>query len=127
MMDVAEGAPWRNPRIVTTLLLVFLFGATSGAVLHDRLHRTASAGSREPSRDAVLQKFKADLGLSGAQADKIALILEDYQQYYQSLQDQLDDLRATGKTRILQILNADQRGKFQKMMSDLPPQLAPKQ
>src|SRR5215472_385942 len=119
MMAVYDRATWHNSRIITTLLLVFLAGATTGALsmrlgLHDKLHRTAPVSSR----DAVLQKFKTELDLSPPQADKIALVLEDYRQYYQSLQDQLDDLRATGKTRILQILNQDQRGKFEKMMSD---------
>ncbi len=130
-MAAAERAPWQNPRILSTLLLVFLAGGTAGALsmrlgLHDKLHHTASAASREPSREAVLQKFRTELGLSGAQTEGIALVLDDYGQYYQSLQDQLDDLRATGKTRILQILNPDQRAKFQKMMTDLAPQLTGK-
>jgi hypothetical protein len=50
-------------------------------------------------------------------------VLDDYSQYYQSLQDQLDDLRASGKTRIMQILDADQRVKFERMMNQLAPQL----
>ena len=58
-----------------------------------------------------------------AQTEKLALVLDDYRQYYQSLQEQLDDLRATGKTRIMQILNPEQRDKFEKMMTDLAPQL----
>jgi hypothetical protein len=128
MMAAAERAPWQNPRILSTLLLVFLAGGTVGALsmrlgLHEKLHR-AMSGSREQSREAVLQKFKTELDLSGSQTEGIALVLDDYGQYYQSLQDQLDDLRATGKTRILQILNPDQRVKFQKMMTDLAPQLA---
>jgi Spy/CpxP family protein refolding chaperone len=127
-MVVAERAPWQNPRILTTLLLVFLAGASAGALsmkmgLHDKLHRTASAGSQ--GRDAVVQKFKAELELSGAQTDQIAAVLEDYKKYYQSLQDQLDDLRANGKSQILRILNPEQRVKFEKMMAELAPQLAP--
>ena len=129
-MVVAERAPWQNPRILSTLLLVFLAGASAGALsmklgLHDKLHRTASAGSREQGRDAVVQKFKAELELSGAQTDQIAAVLEDYKKYYQSLQDQLDDLRANGKSQILRILNPEQRVKFEKMMAELAPQLAP--
>jgi len=128
MMVAAERAAWHNPRILSTLLLVFLAGATTGALsmrlgLHQKLHRSAGSALRGPNRDAVLQKFKADLDLSGAQTDQIALVLDDYRLYYQSLQDQIDDLRATGKTRILQILNPEQRVKFEKMMADLGPQL----
>jgi hypothetical protein len=129
MMVAVERAPWQNPRILSTLLLVFIFGATAGALsmrlgLHQKLHRpVAAAPSHETGREAALQKFRTELDLSGAQADKIGLVLDDYSLYYQSLQDQLDDLRSTGKTRILQILNADQRAKFEKIMADLAPQL----
>jgi len=73
----------------------------------------------------VLQRFKAELDLSGDQSEKLGMVLDDYRQYYQSLQDQLDDLRSTGKTRILAILNPQQRDRFEKMMNDLAPQLEP--
>jgi Spy/CpxP family protein refolding chaperone len=126
MMVATARAPWQNPRILSTLMLVFLAGAASGALwmqlgLHDKLHHTSDSAASP--RDQVLQKFKSELDLSPAQSDKIARVLEDYTQYYQSLQDQLDDVRATGKTQILQILDPKQRGKFEAMMDQLAPQL----
>src|SRR5579863_5452765 len=125
--DSAERATWQNPRIFSTLLFVFLAGGATGAVsmkfgLHQILHRSTAPTSKE----AVLQKFRADLNLTPAQTEKISLILDDYRHYYQSVQDQEDDIRATGKMRILQELNPAQRDKFQKMMGEIPPQLAPK-
>jgi cytochrome P450 len=127
MASASERATWHNPRIFSSLLLVFLAGAATGAVsmkfgLHELLHRSAAPTSKE----AVLQKFRADLNLTPAQTEKISLILDDYRQYYQSVQDQQDDIRATGKMRILHELDAAQREKFQKMMGEIPPQLAPK-
>jgi hypothetical protein len=127
MTVASERATWQNPRIFSTLLLVFLAGAAAGAVsmkfgLHDLLHHSATPASKE----AVLQKFRTDLNLTPAQADRISLVLDDYRHYYQSVQDQLDDIRATGKMRILQELDPSQRDKFQKMMGEIPPQLAPK-
>ena len=127
MTLASERATWQNPRIFSTLLLVFLAGATTGAVsmkfgLHDILHKSTPPASKE----AVLQKFRTDLNLTPAQTDKISLVLDDYRHYYQSVQDQLDDIRATGKMRILQELDPSQRDKFQKMMGEIPPQLAPK-
>jgi hypothetical protein len=123
----AERATWQNPRIFSTLLFVFLAGGATGAVsmkfgLHQILHRSTAPTSKE----AVLQKFRADLNLTPAQAEKISLILDDYRHYYQSVQDQEDDIRATGKMRILQELDPVQRDKFQKLMGEIPPQLAPK-
>ena len=129
MMVATARAPWQNPRILSTLTLVFLAGAASGALwmqlgLHDKLHHTSvSAAASASPRDAVLQKFRTQLSLSPVQTDKIAKVLEDYTQYYQSLQDQLDDVRATGKTQILDILDPAQRGKFEEMMNELAPQL----
>jgi hypothetical protein len=123
----AERATWQNPRIFSTLLLVFLAGATAGAVsmkfgLHQFLHRSSVPASKEE----VLQKFRTDLNLTPAQTQKISLILDDYRQYSQSVQEQQDDIRATGKMRILQELDSSQRDKFQKLMGEIPPQLAPK-
>lgn len=128
MMVAAERAPWQNPRIVSTLMMVFLAGAAVGAIsmrfgLHGWLHNRPAAAAQPATRDAVLSRFKAELDLDSSQTEKLGLVLDDYRQYYQSLQDQLDDLRSTGKTRIMQILNPDQRVKFQKMMTDLAPQL----
>jgi Spy/CpxP family protein refolding chaperone len=118
-----------NPRIASTLLLVFLAGAAVGMLgmkygLHDRLHRVAAAApARESSHDAMLQDFKTKLDLSSEQTDQISVVLQDYSHYYESLQDQLDDLRSTGLSRILQILQPGQREKFQKMRAELVPQL----
>ena len=119
-----------NPRIASTLLLVFLAGAATGMLgmrygLHDRLHKAIAAAAlpKEASREAVLQEFKTKLDLSQEQTDRIAVVLEDYRHYYESLQEQLDDLRSTGRTRIVQILQPGQRDKFEKMMDELAPQL----
>ncbi len=129
MMVVAERAPWQNPRIVSTLMLVFLAGAATGALsmrlgLHEKLHRPAPVTTQDSNRDAILNRFKTQLDLSGPQTQQLGLVLDDFGQYYQSLEEQLDDLRATGKTRIIAILNPQQREKFEKMMADLAPQLA---
>jgi len=78
------------------------------------------------TNDALIQRFKTDLNLSPDQTDKIAMVLADYREYYHSLEDQLDDVRSTGKSRIMQILDDQQRTRFEKMMVDLQPQLEAK-
>jgi hypothetical protein len=118
-----------NPRIASTLLLVFLAGAAAGMLgmqygLHDRLHRSVSAAApRDSSREAVLANFKTKLDLSPEQTEQISVVLQDYSHYYESLQDQLDDLRSTGLSRIVRILQPGQREKFEKMRTELVPQL----
>ena len=124
----------QNPKVISTLVVVFLAGAAVGALamqlgLHEKLHRTAAAASKPvplAAKDAVLQRFKTELDLSTVQTQQISSILDDYRHYYQSLQDQLDDVRAMGKTRIVQILDEGQRQKFDKMMTELQPRLEAK-
>ena len=121
-----------NPRIVFTLVVVFLAGAVTGMLgmrygLHDQLHQTATAND---GRDAVLERFRAELKLSDDQAVKLSEVLDDYGHYYKSVEDQMrelhlreqiEDLRSTGKSRIMEILNDEQRKKFEKMMPELAP------
>jgi len=129
----------KNPKVLGTLLLVFLAGAAVGALvmqmgLHEKLHRTVSAAMTArpaPTRgfannDALIQRFKTELNLSADQTVKIAMVLSDYREYYHNLQDQLDDVRATGKTRIMQILDDQQRAKFEKIMGTLQHQVEAK-
>jgi trans-aconitate methyltransferase len=129
----------KNPKVLGTLLLVFLAGSAVGALvmqmgLHEKLHRTVSAAMTEhpaatrafDNNDALIQRFKTELNLSADQTVKIAMVLSDYREYYHNLQDQLDDVRATGKTRIMQILDDQQRSKFEKIMGKLQHQLEAK-
>jgi hypothetical protein len=74
---------------------------------------------KEGGRDISLQRFKTELNLDSEQTKQIERVLDDFVMYYQSLQDQMDDVRATGKNRILHILHDDQKQKFDKMLTDL--------
>lgn len=123
----------RNPKVISTLAFVFLAGMAAGALfmregLHEKLHRTVAAASvpAQSPRDAVVQRFRTELNLTADQTQQIAAVLDDYRLYYQSLRDQLDDVRSTGKNHILQILDPAQREKFEKMMNELYPQLEAK-
>jgi len=123
-----------NSRIVFTLAGVFLAGVGTGMLgmrfgLHEQLHHAVvpTETTAKPSAQdqaAVLEKYRTELNLSPEQTAKLASVLDDYKQYYQSVQeqieelrlrDQIDDLRSTGKNQILDILNADQRKKFEQM------------
>lgn len=121
-----ERCAWWNLRVVSTLLLVFLTGAAAGALtmelgLRDRVHRSGPAWT-EGGKQIFLQDFKTQLDLTPQQANDISVVLDDYGTYYQAIQGQLDEVRATGKSRILQILNDDQRKKFEQMLVDLQTQ-----
>jgi hypothetical protein len=116
-------APWKNPRIVYTLLFVFLSGAVAGAVsarfsMSPERHKSGPYW-QEGGREISLQRFKKELDLTPQQATEIETVLDDFVMYYQTLQAQMDDVRATGKNRIVKLLREDQKQKFERMLNDL--------
>ncbi len=126
-MHVAERASWQNPKVLTTLLMVFVAGAFTGALsmrwdLHRRLHPSATSSSwKDPNAAKIfIDRCRKDLNLSPKQSQEMSAILDDYKSYYQSVQDQLDDVRATGKGKIMELLDDEQRKKFEKMLTEVP-------
>lgn len=101
---------WRDPRVLSTLSMVFLAGALTGALtmrvgLHDRLH----------GGELSYQQLKTELNLTPDQANKIKMILDDFVKYNQDIESQVDSVRANGKTQIKSVLNEDQKKRFEKI------------
>ncbi|MFN7922091.1 MAG: hypothetical protein U0Q16_18460 [Bryobacteraceae bacterium] len=114
----------RNPKVLLLLLLVFLCGSAAGALFARYTNRRASAATvarswKEGGREISLQRFKDELDLTPEQTKEVESVLDDFMMYYQTLQAQLDDVRANGKERIQGILKPDQREKFKRMMTEL--------
>ncbi len=114
---------WMSPRLVLAVVLVFSAGGLTGA-LAVRLsqHNTQSQPAAYYTingKEVALQQLVKDLDLSADQAKQLETILDDFVMYMQTLQSQMDDVRASGKSRILNILDDRQRVKFEKMMGDL--------
>jgi len=124
-MLAADRASWQNPKILSTLLLVFVAGALTGALfmrlgLHDRLHRSSSGPLSNPkSAEIFLGRCEKELKLSPQQAEQMKAVLDDYKLYYQSLQVSLEEVRATGKTRIMALLNDDQKSQVEKLLVEM--------
>lgn len=122
-MPPVQRTSWQNPRILLTLFFVFLCGMTAGMLtmalgVHRWIHPSQQSFWRESGKE-VSKRFKAELNLTPQQADQLETILDDFFTYYHTLQAQLDDVKASGKQRILRILNDDQKRKFEKIMSDM--------
>lgn len=119
----ASTSPWRNPKIILILLSVFLCGAVAGVVGLRISQRTVSAKQmpyyKEGGREISLQRFRKELDLTNDQAAEIEVILDDFMMYYQTLQAQMDEVRAHGKDRIQTLLDDKQRAKFNRMLNDL--------
>jgi Spy/CpxP family protein refolding chaperone len=126
-MYAAERASWQNPRVLTTLVLVFLTGALAGAIsmragLHEKMHRSAPSYWRDGRNEFSYDRLKKDLDLTAEQSERLKTILDDFDKYHEDLQAQIEDVRATGKNRIMQMLDSRQRQRFEQLSNQLPPQ-----
>ncbi|HWR53878.1 MAG TPA: hypothetical protein VN428_22395 [Bryobacteraceae bacterium] len=120
--------PWRNPRIALTLFLVFLAGFSAGLAVFSlgaqRWMRGAEAAPQwrdtgDPGRQALLNRFKSELSLTPDQTRQLESVLDDYFTYYHTLQAQLDDVRASGRDRILRLLDNGQKRRFEQLMDEV--------
>jgi Spy/CpxP family protein refolding chaperone len=126
-MFAPDRTSWQNPRILITLAMVFLCGALAGAItmrsgLHDKLHRTAAVYWKDDRTGFSYDKLKKELNLTAEQSERLKIILDDFVKYHQDLQAQIEDVRATGRNRIVQMLTPEQRRRFEELSNQLPPQ-----
>ncbi len=117
-------ASWRNPRIFAVLLAVFLCGSFSGALV---MRYAIPPKFQEPAvywtkggREITLEHYEQELDLTPEQSQQMELIIDDFMMYIHTLQSQMDEVRANGKSRILRILNPDQQAKFEEMIKEVP-------
>jgi Spy/CpxP family protein refolding chaperone len=123
-MFASDRPTWQNPRILMTLVLVFLAGALAGAIgmqegLHAQLHRGATYW-RGDKAEFSYQRLKTELNLTPDQSEKLKTILDDFVKYHEDLEAQIEDVRATGRIRIVQILTPEQRKRFEELSGKLP-------
>jgi len=121
-MRSVERTSWQNPKVLTLLLFVFALGAVTGALgmrvgLHQYLHRASSTWNPKAAR-AFLDRCEKELNLTPKQREEMGSILDDYKQYYEAL----EDVRSTGKRRIMALLDEQQKQKFEQMLTE-PPKL----
>lgn len=112
----SPGTWFRNPRVacLTTLAVVFLCGAVVGVLVynlgvHNRLHKDPFWTTS--GKALYLERVSKEADLTPAQTEQMESILDDFAKYYRTV---LSD----GKSRILQILNPDQKRKFEKLLQE---------
>lgn len=109
---------WESPKFAGAgvLLLVFLCGAAAGAVAmnlgaHTALHPHPFWDNS--AKTEYLKSVTKRLDLTPDQAAQMASILDDFAKYYQTV---LSD----GRARIFNILNDEQKRKFEQMLKERP-------
>jgi len=116
---------WRHPRVLLTLALVFLSGALAGVLAGRFTTLVAKPQSmrfwREGGKELSLQKLKKELDLTPQQTGEMEAILDDFVQYYDALQSQMDGVRANCKDRVVAMLTREQQQKFERLLGGLQP------
>jgi hypothetical protein len=123
---MTDAISWRNPKVLRVLLLVFIAGGLSGAVAF-RVARLAlrreppavAAGPTLRDKEQAMALLKQELNLTPDQSERVSIIIDDYKRYYGNIQDQVEEVRATGKNKILEVLDPQQRTKFEKLAERL--------
>lgn len=120
-MKSAERPGWQDPRILAMLFFVFLAGAAVGALtmrygLHEKMHPHPRLTDASP---LSFDRLQTELNLTPDQAEKLRSILDDFVAYHHDLEAQVESYRATGKSRILQILTPEQRTRFERISSEM--------
>ncbi len=117
-------AAWSNPKVLAILAIIFLCGAAVGSAvtngyLHARLF-PEKQHSRSPQQRIDLERLKVELNLTPQQEKIVTKELDDYAKYYQNIEDEREDVAEHGKQRILDILNEQQRKRFNEIFASFP-------
>jgi hypothetical protein len=106
--------------VLLTFSLIFLCGALVGAIgitlTTDPAVYSPASSQQELSRNLTLSNLSRELDLNESQRERLSKVLDDYFQYYHALQDQLDEVKASGQEKILEILDETQQVKFRKLV-----------
>ena len=110
-------------RAALFVVLIFLCGALSGAVgvnLWRRMSVSAdSAASTPPSQNprSAVESFTKRLNLTPAQAQQLTQILDETRSAYRRHELEIESVRRMGNNRIRDILNNEQKAKFDEMIA----------
>ncbi len=98
------------------LLLVFLCGIAVGALamsfFHNTLHKPPTNTAVDVRTKNTVRRWKQELNLRPDQERELETTLDDFAKYY-------DNVLADGKTRIMAILDDEQKRKFERLLGDL--------
>src|SRR5450759_1969153 len=112
-----------SPRVLLTVAVIFLAGAMVGGLamrygVHSMLHAQTPFW-QEGGKQVSLQRLTSELNLTPTQQAELETVLDDFVMYVQTLQAQIDDVRASGKARIMRVLDEQQKQKFEKMLGQV--------
>ena|ERR1043165_3816691 len=113
-------------KIWLVLVAVFVLGAVTGGALTGLYRsRASSSNAGRDSRDRAMkerfEKLRQELNLTDQQTTQVRAILDETRNEYRTLREELrprfDEPRLKARTRIRELLNADQQKKFDALVA----------
>jgi hypothetical protein len=119
LLEKATFARSWDPKLVcvVSLVLVFLCGAAAGGVamnfgLHTRLHRPGF--DTAAGKELYFARMQRELNLTPTQREQMESVLNDMWQYYRTVLSE-------SRSRVEQVLNEEQRRKFEQLLQEQQP------
>ena len=107
------------------LLLAFLLGSISGAVGHYLYQKKmiAAVPHPKPGSHDIAEEMARDLGLDAVQKEKLRAIIvrsrESYRALWEQFRPQYDALRKQTRQEMREILNDDQKARFENKIQEM--------
>ncbi len=113
-------------KAILGVLLVFLIGMLSGALLAQRYHQGRMerflSGRPGAAADIIVRRLSRSLDLDGAQQEQVRAIVTDTHRRMEDIrrpvQPRLDEALERGRARIREILRPDQQARFDRMTAE---------
>lgn len=111
MTTLVAPAKSAKATLCLSFALIFLCGVVSGALLMNlRSHVHDTGGQRHFDGKWEVDHLHKELNLTDEQTRQLSMILDDVAKYY-------DNVLSDGQSRLMQILDDQQKVKFQKMLA----------
>jgi len=116
----------KNFKAIAGILLVFLLGAASGALVTHMIHKARFehfiSGGHRMREDVIVERLTKKLDLDGSQQEQVRAIThethEGIRQVRNRIHPQIEALLTAGQDRIKTVLRPDQREKFDRIIAE---------
>jgi Spy/CpxP family protein refolding chaperone len=116
----------KNVKAIIGIVLVFVLGAASGAVVTHMVYRDRMAtfikGGPESREEVIVSRLTRKLSLDVRQQEQVkAIVHEDHlaiRQIRNQYRPQIQGILEQGQARIMALLNPEQRDKFRKILEE---------
>ena len=115
-----------NAKSILAVMLVFILGAVSGAlvthIIHQARFESFTSGGRPAREDMLVKRLTDKLSLNGQQQEKVKTIVHETQLAMQQIRrqsrPQIEAVLTESQQRISVLLTPDQRDKFEKIIAE---------